>query len=249
MKVLATDFDGTLFRDRTITPADLNAIQRFRRAGNRFGIVTGRHYCSILEEVQKNNVPLDFLICCTGGILTDGVLHLLSEHRAPSAALRPLLEVTKDFNGMYFCLSRYEKRLWFSTGVPAPYDGVALLPDSALDTIDGFHEMGTRFETEEIAQNYTDTLNREYSHLVTAHRNGIYVDVCAPNTGKVSGLYEMLGLLGVPPQNLTVAGDNLNDLQMIREFSSFAVSSGRAELKAEANFVAPDIAAIVSHLL
>ena len=62
-------------------------------------------------------------------------------------------------------------------------------------------------------------------------------------------LYEMLGLLGVPPQNLTVAGDNLNDLEMIREFSSFAVSSGRAELKAEANFVAPDIAAIVSHLL
>ena len=44
MKVLATDFDGTLFRDRTITPADLNAIRRFRRAGNRFGIVTGRHF-------------------------------------------------------------------------------------------------------------------------------------------------------------------------------------------------------------
>ena len=115
MKVLATDFDGTLFRDHTITDTDLDAILQFRRAGNRFGIVTGRHFCSILEEVRKNHIPLDFLICCTGGILTDGAFHILSEHRTPSAALRPLLEVTKDFNGMYFCLSRYEERLWFST--------------------------------------------------------------------------------------------------------------------------------------
>lgn len=249
MKVLATDFDGTLFRDHTITDTDLDAILQFRRAGNRFGIVTGRHFCSILEEVRKNHIPLDFLICCTGGILTDGAFHILSEHRTPSAALRPLLEVTKAFHGMYYCLSRYEERLWFSTGVPVPYDGIELLPDSTLDQIDGFHEMGTRFETEEVAQSYTDTLNREYSHLVRAHRNGIYVDVCAPNTGKVSGLYEMLTLLGVSPDSLFVAGDNLNDLEMIREFSSFAVTSGRAELKAEANFVAPDIAEIISRLL
>ena len=91
-------------------------------------------------------------------------------------------------------------------------------------------------------------------NLITAKSSEIEAAdaLVLPGVGSFGDAMQSLtdsGLLGVPPQNLTVAGDNLNDLEMIREFSSFAVSSGRAELKAEANFVAPDIAAIVSHLL
>ena len=90
MRILATDFDNTLFRSREITRADAEAVARFRSAGNRFGLVTGRHLASIRDELARWDLPLDFVIACTGGILTDGQFHVLSEHRAPKAALVPL---------------------------------------------------------------------------------------------------------------------------------------------------------------
>ena len=38
-KIAASDFDGTLFRERNISAEDLAAIKSWRAAGNKFGIV------------------------------------------------------------------------------------------------------------------------------------------------------------------------------------------------------------------
>ena len=42
MIVFASDYDGTLYKNREITQYDLDAIEAFRSKGNLFGIVTGR---------------------------------------------------------------------------------------------------------------------------------------------------------------------------------------------------------------
>ncbi|MBR7101750.1 MAG: HAD hydrolase family protein, partial [Clostridia bacterium] len=42
MKIIATDFDGTLSYNGKISEEDKAAIKRFRDAGNKFGVVTGR---------------------------------------------------------------------------------------------------------------------------------------------------------------------------------------------------------------
>lgn len=245
MRILATDFDGTLFRNQKITRRDLAAIARFRAAGHKFGIVTGRHLCSIQKELQRWALTPDFVICCTGGILTDGNFLILSEHCAEQAALQPLFEKTLQFGGEYFCVSRYFKRFWFDVGVVPPYADVTVLPPAQLHTVNGFHEMGTRFADETQAQAFTDALNAAYAHLLTAHRNGIYVDVCAAHTGKTSGLYELLARYGAEKEQLFVAGDNLNDLEMIREFQAFAMRKGRRELQAVAAHTVGSIAKII----
>lgn len=249
MRILATDFDGTLFRDRTITEEDCNAIVRFRRAGNLFGIVTGRHLPSILEEIDRWQVPFDFMICCTGGILLDRNCRVFSEHTAPREAVQPLYTETLRFDGMYFCVSRGLERIWFDTGHPPVYENIKVLPPEKLPVLDGFHEMGTRFADEDTARRYVETLNTEYPDLMTAHQNGVYIDVCAPHTSKVRGLYEMLEHFGGDKDALFVAGDNLNDLEMLREFHSFAVAAGRAEVKAAAEYTVSDIAEIVEKIL
>lgn len=249
MRILATDFDGTLFRDGTVTEKDRDAIMRFRRVGNRFGIVTGRHLPSILEEIDRWQVPFDFIICCTGGVLLDRHCRVFSEHLAPRAAVQPLYAETLRFDGMYFCISKGLERIWFDTGHPPVYENIKVLPPEKLPILDGFHEMGTRFADEETARRYVETLNTKYPDLMTAHQNGVYIDVCAPHTSKVRGLYEILEHFGVPQDALFVAGDNLNDLEMLREFHSFAVASGREEVKAAAEHTVSDIAEIIEKLL
>ena len=43
MYILATDYDGTLSRGG-VSQRNKDAIERFRKAGNLFGVVTGRDY-------------------------------------------------------------------------------------------------------------------------------------------------------------------------------------------------------------
>lgn len=249
MQILATDFDGTLFRDGTVTDADLSAVRRFQAAGNKFGIVTGRHLPSILKEAENRKVPFDFLICCTGGILLDAQKTLLTEHKVPREAVLPLYRETRAFGGMYFCVSVGMERLWYDIGFPPLYDGVEILPESALLELTGFHEMGTRFADEQTAVRYVQRLNQTYADLLTAHQNGVYVDVCASHTSKVTGLCEILTRFHTAKTDLSVVGDNLNDLEMVRAFRSFAVKSGREELQAAADCTVSDFSEIVEILL
>ncbi len=249
MRILATDFDNTLFRDRTITRADADAIARYRFAGNRFGIVTGRHLPSIRAELERWALPVDFVVACTGGVLTDGAFRVLSEHRAPRAGLLPLYEAALPLDPLYFCVSVGLERYWIEVPAPPPEGAEARLPKAALETLPDYHEMGTGFATEETAAEFTAYCSERLSALLTAHRNGIHVDVCAPGTSKVSGLYEVLGLYGAKKDDLFVAGDNLNDLSMIREFTSFAMEKGRDELKQYARAAVGSIAEIVDMLL
>ena len=42
MKIGASDYDGTLFRQRTIAAEDVEGVKRWRAAGHKFGVVSGR---------------------------------------------------------------------------------------------------------------------------------------------------------------------------------------------------------------
>ena len=77
MKILASDFDGTLKRQGRIEPQDLNAIQRFRRHGHQFGIVTGRSIAMLMCEAGPLQIPFDFVIGNNGGIVVDQQLRVL----------------------------------------------------------------------------------------------------------------------------------------------------------------------------
>ena len=57
MKVLASDFDGTLYvKDKKVVLRNIEAIKDFVKQGNLFGIVTGRNYSNLkklLNEYQE----------------------------------------------------------------------------------------------------------------------------------------------------------------------------------------------------
>lgn len=249
MQILATDFDGTLYRNGTVSAEDKAAVARFRTAGNKFGIVTGRHLATALYETERQSVSYDFLICCTGGMILDAQNHILFEHRVPQEAVLPLYQKTREYGGMYFCVSVHRELLWYDMGVPSPYTSAAVLPVEQLSDLSFFHEAATCFADEQTARRYVDFLNTAYPQWLTAHQNGVYVDICASDTDKVSGLLTVLQHFGVPASALSVAGDNLNDLSMIRAFHSFAMESGRAELKWEATHTASNFCEIVDMLL
>ena len=74
MIIIASDFDGTL-NHHGISDGDKKAIKKFREAGNKFGIVTGRDLemaTWVIYDLEKVGLEVDFVICCTGGVIKDG---------------------------------------------------------------------------------------------------------------------------------------------------------------------------------
>lgn len=66
MKLIASDFDGTVLIDESINKNDIEAIRDFQNAGNLFGLVTGRSYHNLAPLIEGKIAP-DFIIANNGG--------------------------------------------------------------------------------------------------------------------------------------------------------------------------------------
>lgn len=71
MKLLASDYDGTLKYDKINLQLNIKAVQEFMQNGNIFAIVTGRCFESIKKEIDTYNIPYDYLSCNNGLVLFD----------------------------------------------------------------------------------------------------------------------------------------------------------------------------------
>ena len=50
MKVAASDYDGTLFRQDRIAKSDAEAIKKWREAEHKFGVVSGRDHGMLVPQ-------------------------------------------------------------------------------------------------------------------------------------------------------------------------------------------------------
>ena len=68
MKLLVTDFDGTLYTDDY--NKNIEALNKFKQKGNKIVIATGRYLSSLKEDLDKR-IDYDYLICTDGSIIYD----------------------------------------------------------------------------------------------------------------------------------------------------------------------------------
>lgn len=67
IRLIASDLDGTLYHGAQelgkMTPANRDAIIRWKDAGNRFLIATGRRACTREEIIRDYAVDCDIIAC------------------------------------------------------------------------------------------------------------------------------------------------------------------------------------------
>ncbi len=71
MKILISDFDGTLFVDDNIPQEAVQKIQEFRNNGNVFIISTARNYSAVKKDCLKYGVSVDYFFCDIGSVILD----------------------------------------------------------------------------------------------------------------------------------------------------------------------------------
>lgn len=239
MKIIATDFDGTLSYNGKISDEDKNAIHKFREAGNKFGIVTGRDVDLAQWIKPENGLEYDFLICCTGGVIKNDegeIIYLKKGKMGPF--IYNLIEKAKELGAYGFSASDIFLKCAIDIKGKIPMQ---------IDALKEFTQVNTGFSNEENAQKFVDYVNRTYGDKISAFRNGGSVDMPPANTSKVTGVYEYAKMLGC--SEIYAVGDNVNDLAMIEEFCGFAVSNAKEEVKAKAKHQCNRIADMIEFIM
>ena len=105
LKVAASDYDGTLFRDDIITAFDADAVRQWRAAGHKFGVVSGRDHGMLWPQLVHYGIEYDYLACNNGGLISDGQNQVLWEARIEPALLKKASELPLVRKSFHFSFS------------------------------------------------------------------------------------------------------------------------------------------------
>ena len=247
MKILGSDFDGTL-NHGGLTEAKLEAIAKWQRAGNKFGIVSGRSYD--FREILLREFPqlhLDFLVACNGGYILDGQGNSLYEARCTAV---PFLALADDLFG-WGCLYIHFKGEIGACVVKQYEDApsyvakerVCLLEN--LPKVDYFNQVSVQLPSAEKSADMVKRIQAKYGEWINPLQNGACIDLVPAGVNKAQGMYRVMEAFGCAYEDVITVGDNINDLDMIREFRSYAMQNGVQTVKDLADGIVCDVTEIL----
>lgn len=253
MKILASDFDGTLSRDGGISALDLAAIERFRQAGNKFGLVTGRSYILIQPEFARNpGFKCDFLVLSTGGAVADEKGELIYERIIEKTTVLRLIKRLYELDAMHFgCSDRYGNHIFRLAddlnndeflGAVGPLDPT---PDAILER--GRVEAFVAYDSDsDRSAEIMAILEKEFEGEASFHFNDGSIDITPFGASKSAGIAFIEEYYGA---KANVIGDERNDLSMLMDYESFAVDTGCAEALAAADRVVGSVGEAIAILM
>lgn len=241
MIIIASDYDGTL-NCHGISETDKIAIEKFRKAGNKFGLVTGRDLEQamwVIFDLKKANLELDFVLCCTGGVLltTHGDI-VWAKKQKTGKYINELLDYARTLNLGTFRVSN-ELTVCFADArnhIRQDFSAISELTQA-----------NAWFGDEEDAKKFVSYVEKNHKNDISIFRNGGSIDMPPLGTSKVSGIYDYAKAFESP--KIYTVGDNVNDIPMILEFEGYAVSNAKDEVKAVAKHQCDRIANMIEEIM
>ncbi len=257
-KILATDYDGTL-NQGGIAPHVAEAIERFRAAGNLFGVVTGRDKPGSWDAFKREGkFTFDFVLALNGALALDGEGNILDA--TPIDGTVPCGNATLaqtvvpricSLTGAPCGIAWADSRLDIHPDYPAggKVGGRHAQPFESLEAIwaqmDSFLMLNTVCKDFAEAARVTAILQEEFGAWLGPLQNGICIDIPACGMDKGVGIGRYAAKMGVAPEDIWTAGDNLNDIAMLKPYHGCAMRNGTEAAKEVAEFVCGDIADVV----
>ena len=96
MKLLASDFDGTLLVDKKINKRDIEGIKALRKKGHKFIISTGRTLLTMEGVIEKYNLEFDYLVLCNGAVILDKNKNVIKNNLVDFEAVKKIVEEFAD---------------------------------------------------------------------------------------------------------------------------------------------------------
>jgi len=248
-KIFFFDLDGTLLNDeKKISDKTFEALKRFTDAGNLFAINTGRALESA-KNVQKElglNFKGAFLVCFNGAQIYDcDNDKMIRRDTIDLSIVKEIFDLANKFGihahtytDDYIISPADDKELaFYRKAIKTPAKIVGDVPSFltkapskciAIELEDLEKLERFRLEAKKIAP---DKLSIMYSHPS-------YLELFPITAGKGSAVKSLCEYLGIPIENSMAAGDEQNDISMIKAAGlGIAMKNAIDAVKKEANVI------------
>jgi len=224
MKILFSDFDGTLVEDnQELSQRNKEMMKELQKQGHLMVICTGRNIKEFQKDDQIFHFPFDYLILNNGGHIVDKNYQTLYEKKIAKQVGIDILKHAMAYSGMwsYFCDGKvnyaYKDGMTYNHGVDnglVDEDFVSLYENADHFQIVCFNQDDGGIED---TQKCYDYVIENYGQDVEAYFNLHYVDVVPKGCSKGTGVHQLLEILKKDVDEVYAIGDSYNDLSMIQE--------------------------------
>ena len=206
IKLLSTDFDGTIVNHETtpaVQPAFFELLERLRGDGVLWAVNTGRVLWHIEEGLHELQFPVQ----------PDYVL--TSEREVFHRGAKGRWEDYGDWNAR--CAEAHDRLFSQAGTLLADIEAFLAAHTKAHPIYEGERLIGLAAESDDEMDHVVDFLAKECARVPGFHfmRNTIYVRFCHEAYSKGTALGELARLTGISRDEIFAAGDHYNDLPML----------------------------------
>lgn len=247
IKIFASDYDGTLrINHQDVTQRNLDAIKEWRKAGNKFGICTGRGPHMIRPEITRQNMEIDYVVCANGAVILDkdlqvekaytmqveDIINILNTPEAKKC-IKAMIATT-DNNYEYVINEDLVNMSKSPFSEDISYEGLKDITNIVQVTL----VTSDKEQTVEIRNSLINTCSDKYR----ISSNNFCTDITVLGRSKTEGILDMQRINGWEDGEIYVAGDDFNDIDMLKYFNGFTVETASNEIKALSSKVYEDVA-------
>ena len=255
MNILASDYDGTLKYLDHVTDEDIEAIHRWKKAGNLFVMDTGRSMESILEESQKYSLPVDYYITNNGGMLfaKDGK-ELFSSY-LPVTVSHEIMKKATELEGVvsYVVNDGWHRHRIIVNDQLEEHRYPGLQPDISEEELFAtgkYAQIVISYATQHEASAMAIKLNEQYSRKISAYANKYVTDIVPEGISKAHGLDFLKDYLHISRTDIYAIGDAENDIPLMEYADQgCCMSSGKEELHKHAKYICDNISEYIFRIM
>ena len=207
MKIIASDFDKTLFvDDKDTVIKNVNSINDFVKDGNIFILVTGRIYSDIKLLLDEYNIKYNYLICEDGTKIFNNLDYSIKDYLLPRKKVEKIEEI----------LNKYELEYYLDDGY------------NATENKDDCIKINSKITDRELFKKVLKEIKDNVE--VYAYLSKSFLNITDSSTSKAIALEYLMAYEDLNENDLYVIGDDVNDVEMIKRYRGYVMSDHSEEL-------------------
>lgn len=248
MKIIGSDYDGTMRIDGEVKQSTIVAIKQFQQDGNKFGLVTGRSSESTRKEIKEHAFNFDFVVCNNGGVIFDKDMQLLQLSLIDFKKAKQVIDFVCLQGCDYYVLNDGVRRgrcVINPEFIDFHNSGAGSCDIQTLIKAEKIAQIVVGFNQQEQANALAATLNHDFEGFINAYANLNCVDIVPVGVSKASGLAYVVEHYGYHKEDTYSIGDSYNDISMLKAFDGSALSHSPQEVKQAATYVSDSVDAFI----
>lgn len=249
-KILFLDLDGTLLNShREISPGNRAALQKALSAGHRVVINTGRPLHSAILQNERLGLTQDgcYVISFNGGVIFDAYRNEVIYSQC--LPLETAIAVTRLCNEKNVHVQTYDREKvlveprWDDTQIRNYCNRILMeyrvVPDFATGLLEAPPKVLAVSETDRSAlESLQKEIPQKFPEVDTFFSGVHLLEIVPKGVHKGTALKRLCDILHIPVANSVAAGDEENDLTMLRAAGvGCAMANAVPTVKASANYV------------